>query len=396
MGIRDFLQNLFKEKAKSVEENRETKIPFENLHSKIVSELQIIEKEKENVKKELSENVLRFSSELNEQIKKLKNIDLSKRKEIEKIKLITLDNLKIYISHLEKLSDYLVNETNYKDLKAREYAEYIHNSLTKFMHTSHSSFEKATILIGKELEQNKALIREFFNLHRNIVNANKNIFEKETLLLSLNSLLENHNSIKLAISDNESEILRLTEKINYILIQKQNKEKELSLLINSSSFKEMLVERNRLQEEKNILNNEITALKGQIDLKDLSKLFHNDDKKNKIIKSYKENFLSGLNNDQQLILAEIIEQARPEMKIQEKLREIKKKNASLQVISLSSIEKDKINIERNLSNLLVESKLLESELEKSRKKQDKIKEKLSLTRFDLNVSSAKLFWKIID
>ncbi|MBI2632346.1 hypothetical protein HYW75_05055 [Candidatus Pacearchaeota archaeon] len=396
MAIKEFLRNLFRKEEKFDEHIGVIDLPFEKLQSKIVSELQTIEKEKDIVKKEIRENVLRFSSDLNEQIKILKNIDLSKRKEIEKIKLITLDNLKIYISHLEKLTDYLVNEANYKELEVKEYAEDINNTLTKFMHSSHSSFEKATILIGKELEQNKALIIEFFNLHRNLFSANKNIFEKEMQLSSLNNLLENYNSVNSAISDNEIEFVTISEKMNNSLKEKQNKEKELSLLINSSLYKEILVDKNNLQEEKNILNSEITSLKEQIDLKYLLKLFHNDDKKSKIIKSYKENFLSGLSSDAELILGVIIEQVRPEMKIQEKLKKIKEKNSSLQNKSLSSIEKDKINIERKLSNLLVESKSLENELEKSRKKQDKIKEKLSFTKSEIKISAAKLNWNIPD
>lgn len=393
MAIKNFLRRFFGkelkvEADKSAEENS---VPFEMLSSKIILELEAIEKKKETAKKEMAENRERFASELKNQITLLRNIDLRERKEIEKIKLITLENLKVYISHLEKLIE---NLTKNNGLDAKAYGEHIFKAIDKFKHSSYNSFEKATILIGKELEQTKRVIREFLDAHGKIVNSHKIVFEKEESLLQLQDILENYNSMKSALSENKKEILHLSEKMQNILQEKDNKERELNNFMISPAFQKSLEEKKRKLEEQNILNSEISRLKQQIDLKSLAKLFHNDMKKREIISAYKDNFLTALNNDEKLVISEMVEIARPELKIKESLDSIKKRYHSLQFVETSIIEKEIHIKEEEIQKLLTEKNFVENQLNEYRKKQERFKEKLKNIELELKNYAKNISWNV--
>ena len=63
------------------------------------------------------------------------------------------------------------------------------------------------------------------------------------------------------------------------------------------------------KEENKKLSDEILRLKQEVDIKFLLKQFHNDLKKDRIIREYSDNFISSLKNDENLEIINIIQQA---------------------------------------------------------------------------------------
>ena len=172
MAIRDFLRKLFGEEG--TEKKQEIKkIQYGELAVKISAEMDLYKGESKIAKKELLNNVTNFVSQVKNEILILHEIDLNKRKEIEKIKQITLQNLKGYISHLHKLADEL---SALDSDETKEYANKVISILIKFDNVSRSSFEKATILIGAPLEKISFIIKEFTTNHNNIISSNNELF----------------------------------------------------------------------------------------------------------------------------------------------------------------------------------------------------------------------------
>ena len=156
MSFKDILKRLFgEERSEKKQEIR--KIDYNEISLKISAEMDLYKGESKIVKKELFDNVSNFVSQVKNEILILHEIDLNKRKEIEKIKQITLQNLKVYISHLHKLADEL---SALDSDETKEYANRVISILIKFDSVSRSSFEKATILIGAPLEKIRFIIKE--------------------------------------------------------------------------------------------------------------------------------------------------------------------------------------------------------------------------------------------
>ena len=141
------------------EEKQIEKIKFGELEEFIIKKKEQ-NKEKENIIiSNISQNILELVSELNEEGEEIKKIDLKDKKAEERIKIIVLENLSYYADHIKKLIE------NLKKLDKSgltELASSIDRELFEFDKKSRMSFEKATILVGKELGNVKDSINKFF------------------------------------------------------------------------------------------------------------------------------------------------------------------------------------------------------------------------------------------
>src|SRR3989344_8912573 len=94
-------------------------VKIEELPSKLESKINELTALKEQIKDAISKRVSDFEVEANEKIKSLEDIDISKRKEYDKIKIIVKENLNLYISHLKRTID------NLRDAEKEEIERYI-------------------------------------------------------------------------------------------------------------------------------------------------------------------------------------------------------------------------------------------------------------------------------
>ena len=117
--------------------------------------------------------------ELNEKIKVLEIIDVDSIKAEDRIKLIVNENLNNYLGHIGKFVDYL------SDLKEEEFEKMVYkinNIFADFNKKSYMSYQKATILIGKEMATTKEstiglskYFEKLFNENKDLLNLPKSI-----------------------------------------------------------------------------------------------------------------------------------------------------------------------------------------------------------------------------
>ncbi len=392
MSFKDILKKLFREE-KAEKEQEIKKIRYGELAEKISAEMDLYKGESKIVKKELFDNVSNFVSQVKNEILILHEIDLNKRKEIEKIKQITLQNLKVYISHLHKLADEL---SALDSDETKEYANKVISILIKFDSVSRSSFEKATILIGAPLEKIRFIIKEFTTNHNNIISRNNELFERIEFLSLLQNIYYRHNSLDKTIKESEKEFKLLSNSLQQTDHRRNTKKEELNSITVSESFQSLLDKKKHREEEISQLNAQIIKIKDKIDLKSLSKIYHDDAKKSKIIEAYRNNFILALDNYSLKDISDIIEfnNSGIDFNVRSALIELNEKRLALKEIPIYPLE-DKIhNVKDEINQLDIESNSIKSEIESNKRKQEKLKEKLNILKSELSECAAKLSWNI--
>src|SRR3989338_8066714 len=93
-------------------------ITLEELPCRLESKINELTKLKKQLRELISKKTSLFETEINEKIISLGNIDISHRKEYDRIKIIVKENLNLYISHLKRTID------NLKDIEKEELEEY--------------------------------------------------------------------------------------------------------------------------------------------------------------------------------------------------------------------------------------------------------------------------------
>ena len=344
-------------------------LSFEQLPSKLGGELMKNSEKKQSIKKIIEERLASFILEIENNLKTLQETNIDSRKEVERIKIVVKENLERYISHLDK---FLANLRNIEDLEVENYIKKINQILLTFKISSRNSFEKATILIGKELGDVKDTINKFIADLNNIVDENKNTLE---YTLKINKIKDSfQKSYELDSSQNQLDknLTSLAEKTDKIRKELEKTEEKIKDIKNSSDYQKSLQEKEEINRKKEELEAEIYNLKEKIDLKSLSKHFHTDEKKARIIKKYAENFKLALEEDKNFELIKLVKEAK---NIDIELDEIKEKIQKLKVFKLSEVDTNLESLEQEKQRL--KSGLISKELEitQETKKKDRLNKK---------------------
>lgn len=359
MGIFNFLKDIFKEKEQ--EEEKKEKINLSKLDSFIEKkETEIKNEEKERIK-EIERKIGEFSEEVNEKIKILNKVDIDSKEKNEKIKSAVNDGRKRYIDSLEKFLNHLeesIHHENQEKISLEKVIADINRAFIRLNENSSKSYEKATILIGKEMGEIRESLKRFSN---ELIS----IFEPGRELI-LNSKKVNYiRSMLLAIRRYEEEARGISRNLEDINLQiKNQKEDETKIndsideIKNSKEYSDNEERKKNVQLQEKEIEKTISELRGMIDFKSLSNFFHIFEDKMEIVKLYRDNFPEEFNKDYGERILNLLDES--------KLNSKDKEDKVVQI----KILKEKIKEEKSKikSNMALE---LYSELEK---KKDAIKE----------------------
>lgn len=375
---------------KKKEEKEKEKINFNEIETKLTEEIKDIELKIYNIKEEINKDIGKLIPELKDRIEIIKTANIDKRKEEERIKLIVRENLKLYVDYLDKL---IIDLKNTENLEPEPYIRRISQIFNNFNKNSKMAFEKATILIGRELGEAKDKITGFLRNFHNFLEENKEIFENNKKLRELRTNLEKFRQDKKNKSEIGLSIKNLKD--NYEALEKSRKDIEMKIqeLKSCLEYKKLLEEKEKIEKEKHELEKKISEIKDKADLKFLAKFFHNDRKKSEIIKKYSENFSQALKEDENIEIIKLVNEAK-NLDISE-LKEIKKRLDELGYISISDTEIKLNNLEKQEKRLSSELADIQNEItqeseklakfdEKNKKAENEIKDKAK-TLLDIEI-----------
>ena len=322
MGFFEFFR-----KKKEVESRIIRKVSIDEISNEIEELFKELENKLQIVGEEINKNLALVIDNLRAQTNVLKLINLEHRREDEKIKRIVSENLGFYISHLENL----INEfEKTKNLEVKDCLSKIQLILEDFYKKSYKSYEKATILIGEEIGQVKEIIKNFNKEFVKTLQESDSVFIKIKFIeevKELNNKIKNLGKIKEEIDKQIKSLKELREELEK---QKSFFEEGYYKFKQSEEFKKILMLEQRFNEELIDFNNEVLKIKEKIDIKFLLKYYHNDPKHHRLLKSYRENFIETLENDEVSEIVKLVEKAR-NIDIKKEILNLKEKNRNLKM-----------------------------------------------------------------
>ncbi|MFH0831663.1 MAG: hypothetical protein V1886_02245 [archaeon] len=365
-------------------------IRFQELDSELEAEINGIKKRIQSLRERVKERIVQLNSELEQEIRVLRQIDLKERKESERVKFIVLENLKVYISRLQNLMDNLKN----LDLNDREYFIKIHALFENFKKNSINSFQKATILIGREIEEVISSIRKFSADVEKIMAEDKGIFERERTGEMLKNLLISFKEEKKMGKEIKTSLLDLERSLDEVKKRKNELEKNLEDVKKSSEYLKFLDDKEERKQEREKAESEIMGIKQEMDIKAMMKHFHHDRKKSMLLREYAGDFNAALENDKNLRIIEIVKEFKPEADTK-KLEELRLKRIELKSWQETAIERKVRETEEGIKKLNLEFKAGLERMSEEKKRMERIERKSGQIKEEIG-KQARVLWKNLD
>ena len=347
MGLWDWFRK------KEIEEVKVEKLSPEEIDGWFSKEKADIENKEREFLKLVQERVNKLVKELEEEISALKNVKVEEIRAEEKIKLVVKENLNNYTGYLEKLTGRL------KEIKEeKEIIEKINSVFEDFKKKSAMSYEKATFLVGKEIENVKESIRNFFREIEKTLKENQELIDKSKIFSSVEMKMERANEIKKLKEETERAIKECDDDSTNLKERVKNNEKEIEEIKNSRKFIEEEKKRRELEEKMQESDIEISKLREIIDFKALAKFYHSFEKEMNIIKEHKENFREQFSKTNGQEVLDLISESKMQdvgiLNKIEKIRELKKDidEVAIEHFGIEEIENEikKINSEIAIAN----------------------------------------------
>ena len=369
MRFFDFLKN------KEITKNNTVRL--DELASLIQNKKNELSSTESNVGILIKNRISKIINELNTKVLVLQNVNLDNKKVEDRVRLIVKENQEYYIVHVNRLIND-INELGQTDLSMLITG--INNVFSNFEKRSGMNYQKATFLIGKELENIKESIASFFRDIHEIIKENESIFEKSKIINSLEKKydeLTNINEDKQIIQDNLEEIkkrrIALEKEIQLVEEEKEKIKKSDAHLEEEKSIKDY-------QEKKNNYRKHIYSLKELIDFKSLASILHSNKKQMEILNDHMDHFQESFEKDNGQALLGLIDIAGSDKKeILERVDQLINKKKELEQNPSSKI----INEIKNLENIIpkLRSRINELNEEESRdiKRQEKLEDNLKET-----------------
>ena len=367
MGMFNFLKKIIKKDE--VEENKE-RISFSDIENWIEKKGKENEIKEKEIFSLIDNKINVFIDELKEKINVLKGIDVESKKAEDKFKSITnegrkkyLEAIEIFIGNLEKLE---------KD-NLEKFIENINKIFLNFNKSSHMSYERATILIGKEMENIKENVRVFSKDMIKIFDENRNIVDFSVMLSLVKIKLNKIDEIEYELKKINNTNINLIEKINKKEEENKRIIEEIEKIKKSPEYLE------NLEREKNIkfleeeLEKDILGLKQIIDFKALSNFFHIFEREMQIVKLHREDFQTNFKKDYGESILNLLNEAKLNNEtISEKIKQIKSKKEEIEK-NKREIKKDETQkLYPETTRIILEIGNLNNEKERGEKRKEKL------------------------
>ncbi len=359
------LKKIFTEE-KVIEEKKTEMVTLEQLYLKVDAKIKEISEKSSQLKKEIINRINQLEAEIKSPLESLEKTDISGKKEHDKIKIIVTENLDLYVTQLKRL---ISNIRNIGDLEIKECIKQLFLILNDFNRTSRIPFEKANILIGKELQAVKDIVNNFLKDIAKITD-NKRLFDEMEISHKLSLLLSE-------LTKNKNYEEEINQKKAYLEKELKRKDEEYALtkqkidaVKNSSDYKKDMQEKEERKEKIKKLENALDLLKQKINFKLLAKHFHHDNKKSQIILSYANNFKSSVKNDSSLAIIDFAKEAQGiELS---SLKELRDKMINHPAQLITQTEKEIGDLEASLKELDSNTAGIKANIENESKKKEKL------------------------
>ena len=375
MGIFDLFKKLFGEKK--VEEIVIEKLAFSDIENWIENKIKENELKEKETLVIIKEKIRRFSGELREKIVGLESVDIEAKKEKDEIKEIVNSSRKDYIGAVE---NFLENLNNLEMNDFEEFTKKINKIFLDFNKSSYKNYERATILIGKEMANLKGSLKVFSKELIKTFDGGKGIVDSSKRISLVKSKLGMILSIDGTLGKISETIPFLNEKIKSK--EEENKKflEEVEKIKKGPDYLEHLRTQKKIEFLKEELKNDIFRLKQIIDFKALANFYHSFEREMNVVKEYREDFRQAFQKDSGKSILNLLDEAKLNNETtSEKVSLIRTKLEKISTYE-REIKKDET---KDLHPKIKEVKLEIDSLKIERVKEEKRREKLKISREEL-------------
>lgn len=325
MGIFDFLRKLAR--GRKAEESEKEKVALSDLGTWTEKKLENLKTQEKATLIFIQKKVEFLADELKEKINAAKSFDINVKKEEDRIKSAVEEGRKKYLESVEYLIGNLNNLKKEKLEKAIADADRIFSDFNK---RSSRSYERATILIGKEMGEIRESLKAFSKSLIKIFDENKGLVESSRLVFLIKLKLSQFEKIEQELQKIDREIISLNNEIT----EKEKESREILAEIEAIKKSPEYLEKQERQEKiklfKNELEKDIPDLRQLIDFKALGNFYHIFEDKIQIVKAHRDDFQTNFQKDNGNGIIGLLEVAKLNSKnISDKLNQIHKKKEEI-------------------------------------------------------------------
>ena len=335
MGIFDFLKKITKEKES--EGVKAERIAFSEARSWIENKKKEIEIKEKSMFVLIKARISHFTHNLEVKINIAKGVDVNVKKAEDKLKSATEEGRSKY---LESLEYFIRNLNSLQEDRTEAVVFNVNKFFSSFNKTSHMSYERATILIGKEMGDIRDEIKLFskdliglFDSHKDIIDLSKNISSIEVKLRQVEEI--------------EKDEIRANEKISSLNKEISEKEGKNTVIFEEiekiKKSEEYLEHLNNLEECASLdeeIERDFSNLMKIIDFKALANFYHIFGDKMEMVKSHRDKLQISFEKDDGKEILNLLNVAKLNtQEISDKINEINRKRETLK----NKTENDKDN-----------------------------------------------------
>ena len=292
MGILNFIKKIFENnKDKEIEKE---KIGFSEIGDWIDKKKKEIEVREEKVFVLIQEKINVFVNELKEKVRLVEDVNLKLKKAEDRMESVSEEGRKKYLESVELFIEDL-DELEKENLE--KFSKKIDKIFLDFNKRSHMSYERATILIGKEMAEVKETLKSFSKDLIKIFEKNKDIINS----LKTFSLIELNLNEIVKIDQELEEIKKAIAYLDKGLLDKEEENKkilnEIEEIKKSEIYLENLSRQDKIKLLKEELEKELLSLKQIIDFKALANFYHIFEDRMELVKEYRDDFQKKFKRD---------------------------------------------------------------------------------------------------
>ncbi len=335
MGILDF----FRRKKVSKPESKE--IEFDEIENWLEDKTKGINKKEGEVFDLIRGKIDLFMGEIGKKTKVLEAVDVESKKVEDRVKIIVRQSLDKYLNFV---SIFIKELDEIEKQNLCQFIDELNKIFSEFDKHSYVFYKRATYLIGDEIAAVKQEINNLSEYFTKLFKESEEIVKSLKAVFSIKLKLRKIDELVASIDKINSEVKVLDERIKNKKDKVEEILEEIGKIKTSKGYRENLKKHEEIKLTEKQLGEDVLKLKSLVDFKALSNVFHSDEKKMKIIKSYKEDFQEGLSkNDGESILGLISEAELYSDIISDKIKQINEKKQNLVEIK-KLIKKDKIKV----------------------------------------------------
>ncbi len=376
MGIFSFLKKLGKEKE--IQEIVSEKLAFSEIESWLEKKSEENKVKEKEILVIVKDKINDFNADIKVKINLLNEFDVESKKAEDRIKGIVSDSR---IQYVEAVNNIMANLEDLKETRFSDLTKKVDKLFFDFNKASFKNYERATILIGKEMANIKNGFKAFSKDLLKIFNNNKEIselFQKiEFIKLKLSSL----EPLKGNLAGVKNIILSLNDKIDQKQEENQRLLNEIGKIKQSEDYKNMLEKKEKISTFKEESKNTILSLRQLIDFKALANFFHINQEQMKILKNHKEDFYTTFQKDQGKTIIDFLDESKLNNDgISEKIEKIHSKLEEIKNHEQEIKEDETQKLYPKIKELVLEIDNLKIEKVKEEKRDEKIRiNKVELT-----------------